>query len=397
MVDSMGTIAYDYCFPLVLHMKIASVEAVILRDPRTFEESVLISIHTDEGLVGYGEVHANPTAVKAVIESRSVDEYGWDVGIQSILIGADPSDPRAIWVKMRENTFWSCRSGIGHVALAGVDMALWDLAGKISDVPSWQLMGEQSNTSLIPYATLYHGPGSFYETLSRTLEAVEEILNLGFTALKIESLPTNVPSDYDTIEMVRRTRETVGPKYPLLLDMGYRWADYNKAERVVKELDQFKLFALEAPFPPHMLRDYVRLSETIATPLATGDQLTAASDYQSLIDCGALSFIQAGAARTGISDMHTLAQTAAKNNINFVPWGWVPSLLSTSANIHASIAHKNIPLIELRVSSLYPEATLYANLATPEPLLIDGVIQLPSAPGLGVEINLELVAKLRVG
>ena len=376
-------------------MKITSVDATILRDPNSGEETVLVSVSTDEGLTGYGEAVARSRAVKAVVESEAVDEGGWDSGIRTLLLGADPADPAVLWARLRANTFWSCRSGVGHVALAGVDMALWDLAGKLHGVPSWQLMGARRNPRLVPYTTLYHGSGSFQETLARTMDAVEMVLGLGFKAVKVESMPDNVPNPYDTVELVSRVRDRIGLDFPLLLDMGYRWHDFDASALVVKELDQFSLFALEAPFPPDRLDDYRRLANASTTPLASGDQLTAASDYQPLLESETLRFVQGGAARTGVSDMGNLAEAAALKGIGFLPWGWGGGALATSANIHRAVVHDNIPLIEYRPAELYPDAILRTSLATPEPVLKDGEFLLPTAAGLGVDVDLTLADRLR--
>ena len=377
-------------------MFIEEVKADILRDPVSQEETVLVSVRTDEGEIGYGEGAASGRAVKAIVESETIDHGGWDVGVRTLLYGEDPSDPATLWQRMREHTFWSCRSGVGHVALAAVDMALWDLAGKIHGVPAWQLMGPRKNSSLVPYATLYHGAGSFDETLERTLEAVDIVLDRGYRAAKVESMEINVPDAAATIDLVAAVRSRVGTDFTLLLDMGYRWAGFDEAEYVVKELDQFTLFALEAPFPPHCLDDYRRLADAIDTPLASGDQLTAATDYSPLLESGTLSYVQAGAARTGISDMGILAETALRRGVQFLPWGWVPSGVATWANIHRSVTEQNIPLIEYRDPELYPEGVLRSGLAASEPLLVDGEFELPSRPGLGVEVDLDLIERLRV-
>ena len=116
---------------------------------------------------------------------------GWDDSVQTLLIGADPSDPRALWQKLRGSTFWSARAGACYAALAGVDMALWDLAGKIHGVPTWQLLGEQRNDELRAYVTLYHGRGSFREALPATLETADVALAAGYTAFKVEAVPEN--------------------------------------------------------------------------------------------------------------------------------------------------------------------------------------------------------------
>ncbi len=95
------------------------------------QQAALITVRTDAGLAGYGEANANPAAIKALIESEYTLPGGWDDGIKDLLIGEDPSDPRALWTKLVGSTFWSCKTGLGHVALAGIDMALWDLAQRL--------------------------------------------------------------------------------------------------------------------------------------------------------------------------------------------------------------------------------------------------------------------------
>lgn len=379
-------------------MRISSVDATVLRDRvpgYEEEETVLISVATDDGVTGYGEAVARSAAVKAVVESEATDD-GWDAGIRTLLLGADPTDAAALCARLKDRTFWSCRSGIGHVAIAGVETALWDLAGKLRGTPAWQLMGERRNPRLVPYATLYHGSGAFTDTLTRTLAALDVVVERGYRAAKLEAMPNNAPTAADTIELVARARDHVTPDFALLLDAGYRWRHFDDAAPVVRELDQFQLFALEAPFPPERIEDYRRLAGSIGTPVATGDMLTAAVDYEQLLDSGAVRYLQAGAARTGVGDMATLARAAAARGVGFIPWNWVPTALATWANVHMAVGHDNVPLIEYRAPELYPEAQLRSALASPEPVLRDGEFELPTRPGLGVDVDVEFVRRLEV-
>jgi L-alanine-DL-glutamate epimerase-like enolase superfamily enzyme len=382
-------------------MKISSVDATVLRDrvlgyeEYEEDETVLISVTTDDGVTGYGEALARSAAVKAVVESEATDN-GWDAGIRTLLLGEDPTDAAALCARLKERTFWSCRSGIGHVAIAGVETALWDLAGKLRGAPVWQLMGERRNPRLVPYATLYHGSGSFADTLARTLAALEVVVERGYRAAKLEAMPNNAPTAADTIELVARARDRVTADFALLLDAGYRWRDFDDAAPVVRELDQFQLFALEAPFPPERVDDYRRLAGSMATPVATGDALTAAVDYAQLLDSGAVRYLQAGAARTGVGDMAALARSAAARGVGFIPWNWVPTALASWANLHMAVGHDNVPLIEYRAPELYPEARLRSALAGPEPVLRDGEFELPTRAGLGVDVDVDLVRRLEV-
>lgn len=379
-------------------MVISSIEAIILREPggSTDDETVLVVVEAEDGTRGYGEAAARPDAVVAVVHSAMNDPVGWDDGIRSVLVGRDASEPAALWRELKRRTWWSCRAGIGHVALAGVDMALWDLAGKLAGKPAWELMGERSNARLTPYVTVYHGPATFEETLRTSMEALDRAVEAGFRAGKVEALPDTAPDLRDAVTLAERARERVGADFTLLLDVGYRWESYAQVRELVTELDAFGLWALEAPFPPEQLDDHRRLAEAIETPIATGDQLTAAAEYMPLLDSGVVSVVQAGAARTGVSDMGILACAAAARGRALVPWGWVPSTLSVAANLHRAIVHDNVPLIEYRRPEPSDAGLLRRALAGPEPVIRDGEFEAPTAPGLGVEVDLELVERLRV-
>lgn len=377
--------------------EVARVEAIVLREPGAAgEESVLVVVEAADGTRGYGEAAARPEAVVKVIESSDPDPVGWNDGVRGLVVGSDARDPAAVWRRLKEATFWSCRSGIGHVALAGVDMALWDLAGKLQGKPAWQLMGERRNRRLVPYLTAYHGPAPFEQTLRAALDAIEQAVAAGYEAVKVEALANTAPDRRHALELARRARECVGPDVALLLDVGYRWEGFEAVRDLARELDTLGLWALEAPFAPERIRDHRRLAEAIETPIASGDQLTAAVEYMPLLDSGAVSIVQAGAARTGISDMHVLAGEAADRGRGLVPWGWVPSALSVAANLHVAMVHDNVPLIEYRSPDVGPAGPLRRHLAGPEPVVRGGAFEPPAACGLGVEVDWEVVERLRV-
>ncbi|MDQ3794143.1 MAG: mandelate racemase/muconate lactonizing enzyme family protein [Actinomycetota bacterium] len=351
------------------------------------QQAALITVRTDAGLAGYGEANANPAAIKALIESEYTLPGGWDDGIKDLLIGEDPSDPRALWTKLVGSTFWSCKTGLGHVALAGIDMALWDLAGKIRGVPVWQLLGDRRNLELRPYVTLYHGSSGFDETVRRMLDTVDRIVEEGYQAAKVEALEDNTADNREAVRLVEGVREHVGDDFTLLLDVGYRWESFEEARECARELDAFGLAFLETPFPPENVEAYRRLSEHIITPLAGADILTAYYDYLHLLDSDTIEVFQAGACRTGISDMDHLARAAARRGRQFVPWGWCATAFTTAANLHLSVVHDNVPLMEYAPPSIYPEAVLRARLAGPEPRVSHGLFETPFEPGLGIELD----------
>ncbi len=145
-----------------------------------------------------------------------------------------------------------------------------------------------------------------------------------------------------------------------------------------------------------LLGKVARLRDAVEMPIATGDQLTAAYEYYPLLAAGTVDIVQAGAARTGAADMLILADEAAARGKQLVPWGWIPSAIGTTVNIHVATVTPNIPLVEYRPPALYPDALIRRALARPEPTVVDGQFEVPTAPGLGLEVDWELVERLRV-
>lgn len=350
-------------------------------------QCALILVTAEDGTVGYGEANAHPAAVKALIERDFGLTENWDDGPRGIILGADATNPAGTWQAITASSFWSCRTGLGHVALAGVDCALWDLAGKLAGVPSWQLMGGAPR-AVEAYVTIFHGPGRFEETWTRAKDALEWVRAAGYHAAKIEALPENVAEADDIPRFVERAREHVGDAFELLLDVGYRWHSSDEARVTAKAADACKLFALEAPFPPELVAEYRRLQEFMTTPIATGDILTSRIEYLALVECGVVSYVQGGAPRTGMSEMVALATAAAEQDIALIPWGWVATGSAMAANLHVAMRCHQVPLVEYAPPALYPHNRMRASLFSGEMESANGQFLPPDQPGLGPLIDL---------
>jgi L-alanine-DL-glutamate epimerase-like enolase superfamily enzyme len=379
---------------------ISGVDVVIVRETDqpsdNRQHTALVVVRTTDGTVGIGEGNAHPAALKAFIE-QNCGCGGWDRDLRDLLLGEDPSDPRRLWDLMVRSTPWSYRSGVGHVARAAIDMALWDLAGRLAGVPAWRLLGDAVNPAPRPYVTMWHGDVSFEDTMRTTLEALDAARAQGFTAAKLEAMPGNAESADEIVAMVTRAREHVGDDFTLMLDVGYRFRDADEAIHVLGTLDEAGLAFVEAPFPPECLECYARLGASIATPIATGDLLTAAVDYLGLLGLPSVAILQGGACRTGMSDMLWLADETAARGRQFLSWGWVATALTTQANLAVSIVRGNIPFVEYAPPSLYPDSPLRNTLFGPEPELVDGAFALPDAPGLGVTLDPDALRRFGVG
>jgi L-alanine-DL-glutamate epimerase-like enolase superfamily enzyme len=381
-------------------VQITDVSATVVRNPSSLgddaaDETVLVAITASDGTVGWGDANGRSAAVLAFFEGDVAAVDGWDDGIRASLLGADPSDPAELYRQLKEHTFWSCRAGVGHVTLAGTAMALWDLAGKLRSVPVWQLLGARRNPALRAYVTVYHGAAPYRETLALTLDAIDQALAEGFTAIKVEALRNNIDDEGQIVDLAEQARNRAGDSVDLLLDVGYRWRSADDAAPIVRELGHVGLFALEAPLPPESIEEQLRLRELATMPIATGDQLTAASEYFPLIAADAVDIVQGGAPRTGIDDMLAVAAASEARGQRFIPWGWVPTGLAVAANLHACIALANVPLIEYAPPSIFPRGPVRSGLFSPEPSVVGGEFALPTAPGLGMDVDPDLLRSVR--
>jgi L-rhamnonate dehydratase len=381
-------------------MKIVSVECIVLgtaakerRAADQTHEAALVRITSDDGHFGIGEAAVLPPVVKAFIDEPT--SFAWSRGVGDILIGEDPRDPRRLWTELCDATVWSARVGLGRIALAGVDMALWDLAGKVLGKPVWQLLGGQQAAPVVPYLTMYSGPSPLQTTIRNTNELVDRAAADGFRAAKIEALTDCTENTDEIVELVRAVRAHAGPDFTLALDVGYRWPDADEALDCIRRLEEFDLFFVETPFMPELLDDYRKLAEASPIPIAAAEILTSYAEFGPLLDAG-IDIAQAGTCRIGITESDLLARRAGELGRRFVPYGYVSTLFSVAANIQVAAANGNVPLAEHAPPAYYPHMIMRNELAHSEPAIRDGAFELPTAPGLGVELDEDAVKRFRV-
>ena len=381
-------------------MQIIGVEAIVLSTPARerraadqTHEAALVRITSDDGHVGIGEAAVSPPVVKAFIDEPT--SFSWSRSVADILTGEDPRDPRALWAALCEGTVWSARVGLGRIALAGVDMALWDLAGKALGVPVWQLLGGRRPDPVVPYLTMYSGPSPLQTTIRNTNELVDRAVADGLRAAKIEALTDTTEDNDEIVELVRAVRGHAGPDFVLALDVGYRWPSADEALDCIRRLEEFDLFFLETPFMPDLLDEYRKLAEASPIPIAGAEILTSYAEFGPLLDAG-IDIAQAGTCRIGITESDRLARRAGELGRRFVPYGYVSTLFSVAANIHVAAANDNVPLVEYAPPAYYPHMIMRRELAGPEPSIRDGAFELPTAPGLGLDLDEDAVNRFRI-
>ena len=369
-------------------MKITKVEAIPLEAklekvvhrarqpiPFTARRALLVRIQTDEGLVGLGE-GLTPVApwAGAEIVARLLSQ---------LLIGRDPMDTNLIWKNLYEiNSSRGYLRGYQMIAIAAVDMALWDLKGKILGQPVYKLLGGAMRESVPVYAT-----GLMLEKdPSAIVDLAREYVERGLRGMKLK-IGENVAQDLAT---ARALREGLGPDIKLMVDAngGY---DFKTALRVAKQLEPLDIFWFEEPLKVEDPDGVAELRRRIPMYLAAGECEYTTTSFRDLLLKGALDVCQPDVSRAGgITETRRIADLADTFNTYYAPHAW-GGILCVTASIHLSMAMPNFLICELdQVTN-----PLRDELAT-EPLdFRDGCLHVPDKPGLGVELDPDAMERFR--
>ena len=218
-------------------MKITEIACHVLLDPgydagatSSNQDTIVVEVTTDEGLVGIGETDLNAWIARACIEAPGT--HTMDRGLGTMLIGMDPTDPETCWRELYVGTAMTGRRGALVHALGAIDMALWDIAGQAADVPTWRLLGEQRpEDHLLPYASLLPNAGASWDDFAEALSGQAiDAAKRGFRAAKLELLTRgpyrhsglSIPDDR-LVEVIAAVRRATGPDFAIMVDVGYGW------------------------------------------------------------------------------------------------------------------------------------------------------------------------------
>ena len=388
-------------------MKITAVESHVLLapnyDPRftsSAQDSFIVLIRTDEGLVGIGESDVNPWIAKACVEARGTHTMG--LGIKEMLIGADPFAIEDLWQRMYVGTAMNGRRGAVVHAMGAVEMALWDLKGKALGKPVHALLGGAVRKTVVPYASLQPAGHSFAEYRDALVESARQARNLGFKAVKSE-VTMNGPyahsglrESYDRhTEVVAAVRKALGPDMVLMVDVQYLWNDAATCLAVVKDWAEFDLFFLETPIWPDHLDEYRKLAERAPMKIAAGEWLATRYEFEDLMDRGKVQVAQPDVGRVGgLREAKIVCDMAAKRGLTIVPHCWKTGV-SISATAHLAFTVPHCAFIEYLPPALCFE-TLRKELAAEDLTIVDGEIPLPTRAGLGFELNWDALKRYTV-
>lgn len=361
-------------------VRIADVEAFYLRPPAIRErtdssqDALIVRVTTDAGVEGFGEVDGSPLVAKAVIEAPA--SHSRAHGLREILLGENPMDTGRLWDKMYESTLYYGREGAVIQAMAGIDLALWDIKGKLLDQPVYALLGGAYRKEIRAYAS--HMFDFDPETTARRASASADS---GFTAVKFGWEPMGSDPSVDEA-LVRAIRSAVGDSVDVCIDAGLAW-DARTARARCKLLEPYDLFWLEEPLHPDDLRGYRALTDAVTLPIAAGEEECTVRGFLRLMDEGGVDVVQIDMTRVGLTQAMRIASLAHQRRLPCANHNFTTDI-NVAAAAHFLCAIPNALMLEycMEPSSLRTEVTR-------NPIkVIDGYVAVPESPGLGVDVDL---------
>jgi L-alanine-DL-glutamate epimerase-like enolase superfamily enzyme len=379
-------------------MRISDVRTHVLLDPAydvgatsSAQDTVVVEIETDEGLVGIGETDLNAWIARACIEAPGT--HTMDRGLKTMLLGRDPLDPEAIWQELYVGTAMTGRRGALINAIGAIDIALWDIAGKAAGVPSWRLLGEQAHEALTPYASLQPEVTSLDAYVTSMTSWATRARALGFTAAKLEATfdgpyahkGLRGPDEW-VVEVVRAVREAAGPEMTLMVDVQYAFDSVERALAAAEAIAPYDVFFLETPLWVDDLAGYAELARRSPVRIAQGEWLTTRFEFQALIEGGCVQVAQPDIGRVGgLTEARRVARMAAEHGLLVVPHAWKTGI-SVAVAAHLAMVTPQMPFFEFLPAELC-ESRLRKELVHDELVYRDGKLGVPSRPGLGFELN----------
>lgn len=280
--------------------------------------------------------------------------------------------------------------------LAAIDVALWDIKGKVEGKPIYELLGGASGAAVVPYSSLYSGPLAFDQTVEWNRAAVAKSRELGFGAVKIEPLSDCTPTNEQIVELVAVGREVMGDDADVLVDVGHRWKSSKEALHWLRELERYEPGLIETPLWLDDVDGYRRVSDRSPIRTAVGELFVTRNEFLEMMDAGGVDIVQPCVARVGFTESRRVAEDAAIRGREVVPYGWVATTLALVADLHLAATLDNCPWTEYCHPEVYPHQELRRNLFGPEPKMVDGAFELPAGPGLGIEVDEEALTHYRV-
>lgn len=361
-------------------MKITDVITLVMGT--SWRNLTFVKVETDEGLTGISEVRMNnrTDALVAYIDGAK----------RRHVIGSDPFNTEDLYQRMFRDDYG--RAGeIVATGISVIEIACWDIIGKALNQPVYRLLGGACRDRIKAYANGWYRvertPEEFHAAAKRVLEK-------GYKALKFDPFGAgyyelSYQEKLKSVSLVEAVHDAVGPEVEILVEMHGRFSPYTAIE-IAAELEQYKPSWVEEPVPPDNIAALAKASDSINIPVATGERLHNKYEYRELINLQAADILQPDITQTGgfletkkIAAMGDMCyMTVAPHNVG--------GPVSTATALHFAACTTNFKIQEH--FNDFSEAWV-KEAATGCPEVIDGYFSLPNGPGLGMELNEDLIAQ----
>jgi D-galactarolactone cycloisomerase len=388
-------------------MKIAAIRTIALScrcDPpyasaagvQSRRGALLVEIETDSGIVGIGEAGIGGGVTATVIEKD----------LAPLLVGEDPLLIEYLWQKMFARTRQYGRRGLVMQAISGIDIALWDIAGKVAKLPVYRLLGA-ARDRVEAYAS-----GGFYQEGKSAADLAGEAEGYrarGFRGMKMKigrnpSTQTHLRQligqaqfcevePEEDLARVAAVRRALGPQAKLMVDVNCAWSPAVAIE-MGRAMEPYKLYWIEEPVATDDIDGSAKVADALATPIAGYETEVGLFGFRQLIDRGAVDIVQPDIAWSGgFSEGRRIAAYAQAHHRMVAPHAFAGAVLLV-ASLHFAAAIPNGLLLEWDQN---PNALRDELLKEPLRLEPDGTVKLPERPGLGIELDHAAVQRYRVG
>ncbi|MBN7813350.1 mandelate racemase/muconate lactonizing enzyme family protein [Algoriphagus sp. H41] len=372
-------------------MKIAAIEPFVISQrldtPFYFSQwqydmrkICIVRITLEDGTYGWGEGYGPAHILKAGIKF-----------FEPFLLGKSALEHEVLWEEMYRRSMDYARSGILQAAISAVDVALWDIKGKLLDQPVSVLLGGVKNPVIEPYAT-----GLYFTQVENLEKALAEEAAMykgqGFRATKMK-VGLGIEED---VKNVASVRNAIGPDMKLMVDANHAYS-YKEAIELAKKIEQYDIGWFEEPVSPEDYEGYRRLRDHTSIPIAGGECEYLKYGFRRLLENESVDIVQpdicAAGGITEAKKIATLAQTFSKDLVPHT-WGtWIA--ISAAIHVVANLdknpgrMYNSLPMLELDRT----ENSLRDQVTKHQVRLEDGLIQVPKGPGLGVDVCPEMLEK----
>ncbi|MCW4461194.1 mandelate racemase/muconate lactonizing enzyme family protein [Sphingomonas sp. BT-65] len=329
----------------------------------TQDRSVVVRVTTRNGVVGWGETYGL-TAPKVI--GTFIDDL-----IAPIVTGRDPFDVAVLWEDLYDILRVRGYGGGFYLdAVAAVDIALWDICGRIAGLPIRKLLGGERRQSIPAYIS-----GLPRATLDERVALAKNFADQGFTAFKIAAAVS-----WDGLDReLGALREALGPEARLMVD--FHWMHgRGDAAQLIRRLERHDLAFAEAPLKTEDVAGLAYVARSVTTPIAAGEEWRTVYDAEPRLTAGAVAIVQPEMGHTGITQFMRIAQLASAHHIPTIPHATIGTGIFLAASLQASAAILDLPMHEYQHSIFDRNAALLDGALACEA----GAYRLPEGPGLGV-------------